>query len=101
MALYCRQGKLIATPGQRDALAALLLEDETALSAMPGCRLYLVFVSAEEPDAVLVTEAWDSAEAHRASLQLPSVAAAIEKAMPLIAGGSGGEVTLLGGIGLN
>jgi quinol monooxygenase YgiN len=99
MPLYARQGKLVARPGQRDALAAILLAQEAGLSTMPGCRLYLVFAADEEPDVLHVTELWDSAEAHRASLDLPGVRAAIERARPLLAGAEGAELRYLGGLG--
>lgn len=77
-------GKLTAKPGQREALIAFLLEGS---SAMPGCLSYVVAKDAKEPDAVWVTEAWETQAAHDASLKLPSVQAAIAKARPLIAGG--------------
>lgn len=97
---YARQGKLIANPGQRDALAAILLDDKAGLATMPGCRLYLVFATESEPDALLVTEVWDNADAHQASLSLPAVAATIARARPLLAGAEGEAMTLLGGVGL-
>jgi quinol monooxygenase YgiN len=99
MALYARQGRLVAKPGQRDALAAILLDDAAGLSAMPGCRTYLVFATDAEPDALLITEVWESAAAHQASLSLPGVAAAIDKARPLLDRAEGAELELLGGAG--
>lgn len=68
--------------GQRDTLIALLLQGSTA---MPGCLSYIVARDPNDADAVWVTEAWTSAEAHKASLALPSVQAAIAKARPIIA----------------
>ena len=53
---------------------------------MPGCLSYVVGEDAKDPNAVWVTEVWDSEASHRASLGLPVVRAAIEAAMPLIAG---------------
>jgi quinol monooxygenase YgiN len=100
MTLYARQGKLVAWPGQRDALAGIMLDDSAGLAAMPGCRLYLVLASKREPDALLVTELWDSAEAHQASLSLPGVADTIARARPLIERVEGEELILLGGTGL-
>lgn len=82
MALHARQGKIVATPGARDRLAAILA---AGTGDMPGCRLYLVLIDPDDTDAVLITEVWDSAEAHAASLQLPGVKAAIAEARPLIA----------------
>ena len=43
-------------------------------------------MSEDEPDTVFVAELWESAEAHRASLSLPSVQAAIAEARPLLSG---------------
>ena len=76
-------GKILAVPGQRDALVAILLE---GCRDMPGCRSYVVAHDPAEPDAVWVTEVWDSAEQHRASLSLPAVQQAIARGKPLIAG---------------
>ena len=54
-----------------------------------------------DADALWVTEVWTDQSAHRASLQLPSVQAAIAKGRPLIATfDSQVETTVLGGIGL-
>jgi quinol monooxygenase YgiN len=98
--MYGLQGKLIARPGQRDALIALLLEN-TQGEPMPGCRLYVVSEIPSEPDAIAVTEVWDDKTAHDASLQLERVRSVIAKARPLIAG-MGGSTALrpIGGRGL-
>ncbi|MBV7408332.1 putative quinol monooxygenase [Maritimibacter sp. DP1N21-5] len=77
-------GKFIAKEGEGAALAAIL--SENAGGMMPGCRSYIVAQDATEPDHIWVTEVWDSAEAHRASLGLPSVQDAIARARPIIAG---------------
>jgi len=96
--MYGLIGKFTATPGQRDALAAILLE---GTDAMPGCLSYVVATDPADPDALWVTEVWESAERHRASLTLPAVQAAIAKGRPLIAGFSNRvETTPLGGYGL-
>jgi quinol monooxygenase YgiN len=97
---YARQGKLVASPGQRDALAAVMLDEKAGLAAMPGCQLYLVMASEREPDALLVTELWDSAEAHRASLSLPGVTETIARARPLLERVEGEELIFLGGTGV-
>ncbi len=53
------------------------------------------------PTACGVTEVWDSAASHKASLSLPAVQQAIAKGRPLIAGfGERFETRPLGGIGL-
>ena len=53
---------------------------------MPGCLSYVVAQDPTDADALWVTEVWDSAQSHRASLALPSVRDAIAKGRPLIAG---------------
>jgi quinol monooxygenase YgiN len=80
--MYGLIGRMTAKPGERDALAAAILEGS---GAMPGCRSYVVAHDAGDPDAIWITEVWDDAAAHEASLQLPAVRAAIARAMPLIA----------------
>ncbi len=80
---YGTIGKIVAKPGQREALVAALSEGS---GAMPGNRAYIVARDAKDPDVIWITESWDSKEAHAASLQLPQVRAAIRKGMPLIAG---------------
>lgn len=91
-------GKMSATPGQRDALIAILLE---GTHEMPGCLSYIVAKDLKDPDALWITEVWDSKESHAASLKLPVVQAAIAKARPIIAGFSDGVTTQpVGGFGL-
>lgn len=81
--MYGLIGKISAVPGQRDTLAAVLLE---ATGSMAGCLSYVVAADPSDPDALWVTEVWQSQESHRASLSLPSVQAAIARGRPLIAG---------------
>jgi quinol monooxygenase YgiN len=98
--MYGLQGKLIAKPGQRDALIALLLEASRPVG-MPGCRLYVVSEIHSEPDAISIVEVWDDKAAHDASLQLDSVRSVIAKGRPLIAGmGESVELRPVGGQGL-
>ena len=96
--MYGLIGKINATPGQRDALLAILLE---GTAAMPGCLSYVVATDPADADALWITEVWDSQGSHRASLQLPAVQAAIAKGRPLIAGfGQRVETVPVGGVGL-
>lgn len=67
--------------GERDALIKILID---GTSAMPGCLSYVVAKDAAEPDAIWVTEIWQSREHHRASLSLRSVREAIAKGKLLI-----------------
>ncbi len=68
---------------------------------MPGCLSYVAAVDAAEPDIVWVTEVWESAAAHAASLSLPAVQVAIAVGRPLIAEFEARyETSPLGGIGI-
>lgn len=96
--MYGLIGRVRAVPGQRDALAAILLE---GTGEMPGCLSYIVAKDPADADALWITEVWDSKDSHRASLQLPAVQAAIARGRPLIAGfDSHVETEPLGGVGL-
>lgn len=89
--------KIKAKPGQRDALAPILLQ---ATQAMPGCLSYIVAVDPADSDALWITEVWDSAESHTASLALPAVKAALQAGRPLISGmGERFETHPMGGFG--
>src|SRR5262245_24682070 len=80
--MYGLIGKATCVAGKRDELIAILVQD---LGTMPGCLSYVVARDPKEPDAIWITEVWDSKESHTASLQLPAVRAAIAKGRPLIA----------------
>lgn len=96
--MYGLIGSMTAQSGQREALAGFLLE---GLRDMPGCLSYVVANDPENANKLWITEVWDSADSHRASLTLPSVQAAIAKARPILAGmGDRQETVPLGGLGL-
>jgi len=96
--MYGLIAKITAVAGQREALAAILIDGS---AGMPGCLGYVVATDTTEPDALWVTEVWESEAAHRASLRLPGVHAAIAKGRPLIAGfTSRVETVPVGGYGL-
>ena len=80
--MYGVIGKIVTSPGDRDGLAAIL----TALPAMPGCRSYVVAEDRSDPNGLWVTEVWDSAEAHRSSLDLTEVQEAMARGRALIVG---------------
>lgn len=95
--MYGLIGRIRAVDGGRDELAAIL----AGMGEMPGCLSYVVAGDDSDPDALWVTEVWESAEAHAASLGLPSVQAAIELGRPLIARfDQRVETRPIGGIGL-
>ena len=81
--MYGLIGKMRAKPGQRDALIGLLA---AGTANMPGCLSYVIAKDLQDPDALWITEAWDNAASHKASLALPAVRAAITQGKPLIAG---------------
>lgn len=96
--MYGIIGKMVTVPGKRDEFISILLE---STGAMPGCLSYVIAKDPTEPDAIWITEVWDSEESHRASLALPAVRAAIARGKPLIAGFGNRSVTEpVGGHGL-
>ena len=96
--MYGLIGKMTAKPGQRDALAAAILDGS---STMPGNLSYIVAIDAADPDAIWVTEVWIDEASHKNSLTLPGVRAAIAKARPIIAGfGPSTVTTPIGGYGM-
>lgn len=76
-------GQMLAKPGKRDELIAILSE---STGGMQGCLSYIVALDTANPDAIWITEVWDKRESHAASLHLPAVKAAIARARPIIAG---------------
>lgn len=96
--MYGLIGKMKAVSGQREALIALMLEE---VGAMPGCLSYIVARDPADADGIWITEVWDSAASHKASLSLPAVQQVIARAKPLIAGfGEHFETAPVGGHGL-
>jgi len=96
--MYGLIGKMTATPGQRDALVAILVE---GTAKMPGCLSYIIALDTTDADALWVTEVWDNQKSHQASLTIPAVKDAIARGRPLIAGFSNRvETTPIGGTGL-
>ena len=96
--MYGLIGRIVAHPGRRDELAAILAP---GAGGMPGCLSYVVAEDPQNTDALWITEVWTDQAAHRASLQLAAVQAAIARGRPLIAGFDNRvETTVLGGVGL-
>jgi quinol monooxygenase YgiN len=91
-------GKLKIQPGQRDALIEILL---AGTQSMPGCLSYVIARDPKDPDAIWITEVWDSVASHKASLGLPAVKEALTRGRPLITGfGERFETHPVGGVGL-
>lgn len=96
--MYGLIGKLIAQPGEREALSEILLN---GIAGMPGCLSYVVAMDSSDDDALWVTEVWESQAMHGESLKLASVQKAIAQGKPLIAGfGERFETQPLGGTGI-
>ena len=96
--MYGLIGRIKAVAGKRSELAAVLVQED---GSMPGCLSYVVAEDPTNADTLWVTEVWVDQAAHRASLSLPAVQAAIARGRPLIAGfDSQVKTKVLGGIGL-
>ena len=96
--MYGLIGKIVTTPGSRDAFAAILAE---GTNGMPGCLSYVIARDPRDTNSLWITEVWDSEESHKASLALPSVQAAIAKGRPMIASfGDRVETNPIDGVGL-
>jgi quinol monooxygenase YgiN len=89
--------KLTARPGQRDALAQLLLDATRLPSGLPGCEVYVVSLDQKDANVVYVTEVWTTEQDHDVWQALPEVRAVIEQGRPLIA--TMPEQTRMGTIG--
>jgi quinol monooxygenase YgiN len=96
--MYGLIGKMMVLSGKRDELISILLEGG---ASMPGCLSYIVAQDPSDPDAVWITEVWDSPQSHQASLELPSVQLAVKRGRSLITGfGERFETIPVGGHGL-
>lgn len=86
--------------GRRDEVIKILLAGANGLRAA-GCQLYAVCIDPGDAAAIWVSEIWNSAEDHDASLQLPATKAAIARAMPMLTGEfTRPELTVVGGLGV-
>jgi quinol monooxygenase YgiN len=81
--MFGQINRITTVAGKRDEVVQLVLSGS---DNMPGCRSYLVARDADNADIIWVTEVWDSADMHKASMDIPEVKASVEKAMPMIAG---------------
>jgi quinol monooxygenase YgiN len=98
--VYGYIGSMRTRPGKRDEVIALLLK---SIDGLPdaGCLSYVVSECADDDDRIWVSEVWESAEHHSASLQLPETRAAIATAMPMLTGEfTRQETRVVGGLGL-
>lgn len=81
--MYGLIGKMLTVEDGRDELISILRE---GTGDIPGCRSYVIAKDPNDPNAIWITEVWESKADHESSLSLPAVQAAIQKGRPLIAG---------------
>lgn len=74
--------RLTAKPGQREALAQLLVG---GLSHRPGCLSYVVSLEPASHDGLWVTEVWTDQATHKASLAAPEIKAFTTRGWPMVA----------------
>jgi quinol monooxygenase YgiN len=74
--------KITAVPGKREEMIGILKE---SAADMPGCLSYVVAKDSTNENVAWITEVWESAASHDASLSLPSVAKSMPRVKPMIA----------------
>ena len=90
--------KMTLRPGKRDEMIAILKE---SAANMRGCFSYVIAKDASDENVLWVSEVWDSAASHDASLSLPAVKGAIPRGQALVANFERIAVTTpVGGVGL-
>jgi quinol monooxygenase YgiN len=98
--VYGYIGSMRTRPGKRDEVITLLVKSLDGLPAA-GCLSYVVSECADDDDRIWVSEVWESAEHHSASLQLAGTRAAIATVMPMLTGEfTRQETRVVGGLGL-
>ena len=96
-----RYVRMEALPGKGSVLAGKLLTVAEGMRAAPGCELYVVNLSADEPDIVWVTEVWANEAASDRALSSDLGEAGIGEVIELLAGPPElVDLTPLGGPGL-
>jgi quinol monooxygenase YgiN len=75
--------KLTTAPGKREEMIRILKDSAVD---MPGCFSYVVAKDSGDENAIWVTEVWDSAASHDASLSLQAVRDAIPQAKQIVSG---------------
>ena len=100
---YLYHTSLIATKGNGDKLASILLEASKLVPKVKGCNLYIISKDKNQNDIIWVTEIWDSKEEHDNSLKTEGVRELIFSAMPILDGlpEKGQELEIKGGTGIS
>jgi quinol monooxygenase YgiN len=86
MSKFGLYGKFTVKEGERDTLVDILLEAAESMEKLDECEIYLVNISNDEPNSVLVYEVWSNENAHQASLSLEATQTLINRAKPIITG---------------
>ena len=81
--MYGLIAKLTVVPGKREEMIGLLKE---SAADMPGCFSCVVAKDWADDNVLWVTEAWDNAVSHDASLSLPAVKNAVTQARQIVSG---------------
>ena len=79
-------GKFKVEESDRETLVEILLEAAESMVNLAECETYLVHVSNDDPNAVIVYEVWSNESAHQASLTLEATQTLIQRATPIIRG---------------
>ncbi|MFU7527785.1 putative quinol monooxygenase [Qipengyuania sp. ASV99] len=79
--MFAVLNRLLCTPDGRQTVADLMYG---AATSMEQCLHYSIVLDSTDAKAIWVYEVWPSEEAHVASLRLPAVGEAIQKARPSI-----------------
>jgi quinol monooxygenase YgiN len=73
--------KLTVVPGKREPMIDVL---KRSAGNMPGCLSYVVAQDSADDNVLWVTEVWESAASHDASLALPAVKNAVPHGKALV-----------------
>ncbi len=79
--MYGLIARLTLVPGKREEMTTILKE---SAANMPGCLSYIVAKDSADENVLWVTEVWDTAASHDASLSLPSVRNAVNRAKQIV-----------------
>ena len=75
--------KLRAQPGKRAELLQAMRLDPADL---PGCRAYILSADLSDPDALWLTEYWDTKQAHDVAVEMPVIKDLTLRGRPFTAG---------------
>ncbi|MQY29790.1 hypothetical protein NRB56_53830 [Nocardia sp. RB56] len=78
-------GRMIALPGRRDEVIALIKESALAAGDDSGLLTYTVNTALDDPDALWVTELWIDQEAHDTATRSDPVTEVTQRFLELLA----------------